>query len=64
MIKPQKKKNEKKKKRTKKKYKINWTTNFKMAVNSCLSIITVNGNGPNAPVKAQLLKTQTSFKKI
>ena len=38
-------------KRTKKKYKINGKTRFKMAINTYLSIITLNVNGLNAPIK-------------
>ena len=32
-------------------YRINWNTSFKMAINNHLSIITLNVNGLNAPVK-------------
>ena len=42
-----------KQKGTKKKYKINWKTMFKMAINTYLSIITLNVNGLNAPIKRQ-----------
>ena len=40
-------------KRTKKKHKINRKTRFKMAINTYLSIITLNVNGLNAPIKRQ-----------
>ena len=40
-----------KQKGTKKKYKINWKTMFKMAINTYLSIITLNVNGLNAAIK-------------
>ena len=44
--------NEKQKKKgTKKKYKIHWETRFKMAINTYISIITLNINGLNAPIK-------------
>ena len=33
------------------KYKINWKTRFKMAINAYLSIITLSVNGLNAPIK-------------
>ena len=49
-----KRKNKKKKKKYKinwKKYKINWKTRFKMAINTFLSIITLNVNGPNTLIK-------------
>ena len=32
-------------------HKINWKTRFKMAINNHLSIITLNVNGLNAPIK-------------
>ena len=32
-------------------HRINWNTRFKMAVNNHLSIITLNVNGLNAPIK-------------
>ena len=41
----------KKKKRRKEKHRINWKTRFKMAINTYLSIITLNVSGLNAPVK-------------
>ena len=41
------------KKGTKEKHRINWKTRFKMAINTCLSIIILNGNGLNAPIKTQ-----------
>ena len=44
-------KNKKKKKGTKNKYKINRKARFKMAINTCLLIITLNTNGINAPIK-------------
>ena len=40
-----------KKKRRKKKHRINWKTRFKTAINTHLSIITLNGSGLNAPIK-------------
>ena len=40
-----------KRKGTKKKYKINGKTRLKMAINTYLSIITLNVNGINAPIK-------------
>ena len=46
-----KRKNKKKKKETKRKYKINEKTQFKMAINTYLSIITLKVNGLNAPIK-------------
>ena len=44
-------KSKKNKKGTKKTSKINWKTRFKMAINTYLSIITLNVNGLNAPIK-------------
>ena len=41
----------KKKKGTKEKHRINWKTSFKMAINTYLSIITLNVNGLNAPIR-------------
>jgi len=38
---------------TNEKHRINWTTRFKMAINTYLSIITLNVNGQNAPIKRQ-----------
>ena len=35
------------------KHRINWKTRFKMAINTYLSIITLNVNGLNAPIKRQ-----------
>ena len=32
-------------------HRINWKTRFKMAINNHLSIITLNVNGLNAPIK-------------
>ena len=32
-------------------HRINWNTRFKMAINNHLSIITLNVNGLNAPIK-------------
>ena len=40
-----------KRKEEKKKHRINWKTRFKMAINTYLSIITLNVNGLDAPVK-------------
>ena len=40
-----------KKERKKEKHRINWKTRFKMAINTYLSIITLNVNGLNAPIK-------------
>ena len=40
-----------KKKKKKEKHRINWKTRFKMAINTYLSIITLNVNGLNAPSK-------------
>ena len=37
----------------KEKQRINWITRFKMAINTYLSIITLNFNGLNAPIKRQ-----------
>ena len=48
MIKPQKKN---KKKGTKKKQRINWKTRSNMAINTYVSIITLNVKGQNAPIK-------------
>ena len=36
-------------KRRKEKHRINWKTRFKMAINTYLSIITLNVNRPNTP---------------
>ena len=36
---------------TRKKYKINGKTRFKMAIHTYLSVITLNVNGLNAPIK-------------
>ena len=41
------------KKGTKEKHRINWKTKFKMAVNTYLSVITLNVNALNAPIKTQ-----------
>ena len=49
IIKPQKEKQ--KMKGTRKKYKINGKTRFKMAIHTYLSVITLNVNGLNAPIK-------------
>lgn len=38
-------------KRTRKKYKINGKSRFKMTINTCLSIITLNINNLNTPTK-------------
>ena len=50
------------KKRKKRESSINWKTRFKMAINTYLSIITLNVNGLNAPIKrhrvADLIKKQ------
>ena len=35
------------------KYKVNWKTRFKMAIHTYQSIITLNVNGLNAPIKGQ-----------
>ena len=40
-----------KKKGTKEKHTINWKTRFKMSIHTYLSIITLNVNGLNAPIK-------------
>jgi len=50
IIKPQKEK-QKGNRETKKKYKINGKTQFKMAINMYLLIITLNVNELNAPIK-------------
>ena len=34
-----------------KNYKINWKTRFRMAINTYLSIFTLNINGLNVPIK-------------
>jgi len=39
------------KKERKEKHRINWKTRFKMEINTYLSIITLNVNGLNAPIK-------------
>ena len=39
------------KKERKEKYGMNWETRFKMEINTYLSIITLNVNGLNAPIK-------------
>ena len=41
----------KKKERNEEKQRINWKTRFKMVLNTCLSITTLNVNGPNVPIK-------------
>lgn len=41
-----------KEKGTKKKYKINWKTRYKMAINPYVSIITLNANLLNDPIKS------------
>ena len=41
----------KKKKGTKEKHRINWETRFKMVINTYLSIIALNVNGLNAPIR-------------
>ena len=41
----------KKDKGRKDKHRVNWKTRFKMAINTYLSIITLNVNGLNAPIK-------------
>ena len=38
-------------KRKEEKHRLNWNTRFKMAINTYLSIITLNVNEVNAPVK-------------
>ena len=48
-----KRKNKKQKKGTKIKYRFNWKTRFKMAINTYLSIIPLNVNGLNALIKRQ-----------
>ena len=49
---PTKKKKKKKKKEGRmENLRINWNTRFKMAINNHLSIITLNVNGLNAPIK-------------
>ena len=45
-----------KEKGTKEKYKINWKTSFKIAINTYLSIITFNVNGLNVPIKRQSVR--------
>ena len=35
----------------KEKHRINWKTRFKMGINTYLSVITLNVNGMNAPIK-------------
>ena len=40
-----------KNKGTKEKHRINWKTRFKMGINTYLSVITLNVNGMNAPIK-------------
>lgn len=40
-----------KRNRTKEKHRINWKTKFIMAVNTYISIIALNINGLNAPIK-------------
>ena len=51
-----------KKNGTKEKHRINWKTRFKMALNTYLSIITLNDNGLNASMKkhreADWIKTE------
>ena len=41
----------KKKRKEQRRNRINWKTRFKMAINTYLPIITLNVNGPNAPIK-------------
>ena len=38
-------------KRIKEKHRLNWKTRCKMAINTYLSIVTLNVNGLNAPIK-------------
>ena len=40
-----------KKTKEEKRNRINWKTRFKMSINTYLSIITLNVNGLNAPIK-------------
>ena len=40
-----------KKRKEQRRNRINWKTKFKMAINTYLSIITLNVNGLNAPIK-------------
>ena len=55
----------KRKKGTKKKHRINWKIKFKMAINIYVSIITLNVNGLNVPIKrhrvADWIKTNKSL---
>ena len=46
-----KRKKKEREKGTKEKHRINWKTRFKVAINTYLSIITLNVNGLNAPIK-------------
>ena len=41
----------KKRKEENRNIRVKWKTGFKMAINTCLSIITLNVNGLNAPIK-------------
>ena len=53
-------------------HRINWKTRFKMAINNHLSIITLNVNGLNPPIKrhkvAEWIKTKNlqsaAYKKL
>ena len=47
------KRKNKKKKGTEKKYKFNWKTRFKIVINTYISVITLNVNGLNDPIKRQ-----------
>ena len=44
----------KQKQRNKEKHRINWKTRFKMVMNTYLSIITLNINGLDAPIKRHM----------
>ena len=52
-----------KKKGRKEKHRINWKTRFKMAINTYLSIITLNVNGLNATIKRHRVADQIKKQK-
>ena len=47
-----------------KKCRINWKTRFKMAINTYLSIITLNVNGVNAPIERNRVEDWTENKNL
>ena len=45
-------------------HRINWKTSFKMAINNHLSIIALNVNGLNAPIKRHRVAEWIKSKKL